>query len=112
MSEAEEGIGCRPIVEVLMVFGGMMLFGSLLFFSADPTAVPFWRLWVFSSVAPVSGVAMALGAPGLAWSLDAGWWILASVWVGRSVSVSNRRRRFGLVIGLVLVVGLAAAAAR
>lgn len=112
MREAEEGIGCRPAAEALLLFGGLFLLGSLLFFSADPEAVPFWRLWLFSSFAPVSGVAMALGAPGLAWTLDVGFWALVAVWVGRSVSVPSRRRRIGLVLGLALVVGLVAATAR
>lgn len=112
MSEEEEGVGCRPAAEALLLFGGLLLLGSLLFFSADPAAVPFWRLWLFSSFAPVSGVAMAFGASGLAWTLDVGFWALVAVWVGRSADVPSRRRRLGLALGLALVLGLVAATAR
>lgn len=107
----EEGVGCRPATEALLLFGGLFLVGSVLFFTADPGAVPFWRLWLFSSFAPVSGVAMALGASGLAWTLDVGLWALVALWVGRSEDLPRRRRRLGSVIGLALAVGFLATTA-
>ncbi len=112
MSEDEEGgVGCRPALQVLILFVGLLLIGSLAFFTADPDAIPFWRLWLFSSFAPVSGVAMSFGASGMAWSLDGGLWVLVSIWVARSENLPSRRRRLGLVILAALALGLLAASA-
>lgn len=112
MSEdVEGGIGCRVPLQSMMILFGLLVVGSVLFFTADPGAVPFWRLWLFSSFAPVSGVALSFGAGGMAWSLDGVAWILVSVWVGRPNDLRRSKRRLGLVLAMALVLGFAVASA-
>ena len=112
MSEDDEGgIGCRVPLQSMLGLFGLLVVGSVLFFTADPDAVPFWRLWLFSSFAPVSGVAMSFGAVGMAWSLDGVVWVLASVWIGRPDALRQARQRFGLVLALALALGFVVASA-
>ncbi len=106
-----EGVGCRTPVLVLALFLGLLVVGSVVFFTADPGSVPFWRLWLFSSFAPVSGVAMSFGATGMAWTLDVVAWVLVAAWIGRAGSASSLRLRLSGVVVLALLVGLVASSA-
>ncbi len=106
-----DGVGCRVPMQVLAVFASLLIGSSLLFFAADPSSIPFWRLWLFSAFAPVSGVAMSFGATGMAWTLDGAVWALVAVWVGRADGVARLRRRFLTALTLALVVGFVVAGA-
>lgn len=109
--EVEGGVGCRVPLQSMLILFGLLIVGSVLFFTADPDAVPFWRLWLFSSFAPVSGLAMSFGAGGMVWSLDGVIWVLTSVWVGRPDDLRRSKRRLGLVLALALVLGFVVASA-
>ncbi|UCG40650.1 MAG: hypothetical protein JSV07_09445 [Acidimicrobiia bacterium] len=105
----EPGVGCRTAVIVLGFFVGLAVVGGVVFFTGDPESVSFWRQWVLGTTLPVSGFLIALGAGGLAWSLDLLLLVGVSVWTARPDDSTTVRRRAGLAVGVLALLGLLSA---
>lgn len=105
----DEGVGCRPIVEALAVFGAILAIGTLLLFGADPQSVGAVRAFVFFLGAPGTAALQFFSAGGFAfaWPLDVLVWVLVAVWAARA---GDRRRwlvRVGAALGVSAVVAVA-----
>lgn len=104
-SGSEPGSGCTSTIVVLGGFLLLAVAGAVLFFSGDPGAIPFWRRWALGATLPVSGLLAALGARGLAWTLDLLVLAGVSAWAARPGDLAGVRRRAGFALGSFVVLG-------
>ncbi|MEX1280290.1 MAG: hypothetical protein AB1Z57_04320 [Acidimicrobiia bacterium] len=105
-----EGVGCRPIVEALAVFGGLLAVGSLLLFGADPQTVGVVRAFVFFLGAPATAALQFLSSGGFAfaWPFDVLVWALVSVWAARAGDRRAWLVRVAVALGVSAVLAVAA----